>query len=488
MVEFSNEKLISGVQKMAKAVKKSLGPEGEYILISHPSIPGGFKVTKDGISISIACTSEDPIEDKAMKILRQASKSTANIAGDGTTTTIVLAEKLLTSALEKSKGLNKNELIRSLKERAEFVDNELKKMAKKATNSRLKKVAMVSSNNNAKIAKMVADLYKTSDRVIIEKTQEDHMFSTSIDGLKVDRGFSSRFFVTNHKSNEAELDNPLILITDTKIESLEMIESLLKYIIENNRALLIIGEVSHQVLSTLNLNVSNNVIKFAHITSPAMGYRGEQLMGDIAAMTGGIYYSEMAGSGLMNLSIDGLGKAKKVIVSKDKTIIVPKEFNKEYVDSLRNSDDKSEFLNERIDKISGKLNTIHVGAPTDVERNELYDQVEDVVLACRSAIEQGVLPGGGVAFKDLAKKLGDSVADQIIKEAILEPINIISDYDNYLEWADGVGYDSLKSDVVDMWKSGILDPAKVARESFKNALSVATILLNTNTVVYEGVE
>jgi chaperonin GroEL len=266
-----------------------------------------------------------------------------------------------------------------------------------------------------------------------------------------------------------------------------MIEGLLRHVVENNRALFIIGEITQEVLATFNLNVQKGNLKFAHIIPPSMGNQKELLMSDIAAMTYGTYYSEMAGNGIMNLDIDGLGTADKVIVGQSKTIIVPKKLNKEYIDELKAIKDKTAFDEERIDKISGKLNTIHIGASTSVEQNELYDQVEDVVLACKSALEQGVVAGGGVTYKDIAKEFTDgSISSQIIRHALLEPINTISDYEGAEDLADGIGYDAIVMDIVDMEKSGILDPAKVAREAFKNAMSVATILINTNTVVYES--
>lgn len=489
MVEFSNEKILKGVNTIAKAVKKTLSANGEYVLISHPSIPGSFKLTKDGVNVAMSCTSSDVVENLAMKIIKQAAIKSSQNAGDGTTTSIVLAASLLDKALELSHGLNKNVLIRELKEKAELVDKMIIKKSRKISHSKLKKVAYVSSNNNKKISDLVSDLYKTSDRVVFEKSNDGQLTTSSIDGISIDRGYSSKFFVNNFKTNECVLDNPLILITDTKIDSLQMIEGLIRYVVENNRALLIIGEITQEVLATFNLNVQKGNLKFAHIMQPSMGYQKELLMSDIAAMTYGTYYSEMAGSGVVNLDIDGLGTAEKVIVGKSKTIIVPKKLNKEYIDELKSIKDKTAFDEERIDKISGKLNTIKVGAPTSAEQDELYDQVEDVVLACKSAIEQGVVVGGGVTYKDIAKHFtDDSVSSQIIRYALLEPIRIISGIEEASDWADGIGYDAISLDICDLGKSGILDPAKVARESFKNALSVATILLNTNTVVYEGVE
>ena len=488
MIEFNNRRLLRGIHKMSQAVKKTLGANGEFVFLNHPAIPGGFKVSKDGVSVAMACSSDDHVEELGMKTLRQAAMKTSEVAGDGTSTTIVLADAIISKSLDLvEEDTNKNVLIRELKEKAEKVDRLLKKKSKRITHGRLKKVAYVSSNNNRKIANLVSDLYKTSDRVIFQKSNGGELTTSSIDGLSIDRGYSSKFFVNDYKANECVLENPLILITDTKIDNLQMIEGLLRHVVENNRALLIIGEITQEVLATFNLNVQKGNLKFAHIIPPAMGHSRELLMSDIAAMTYGTYYSEMAGNGIMNLDIDGLGTADKVIVGQAKTIIVPKKLNKEYIDELKAIKDKTAFDEERIDKISGKLNTIHVGASTSVEQNELYDQVEDVVLACKSALEQGVVTGGGVTYKDIAREFTDgSISSQIIRHALLEPINTISDYEGAEDLADGIGYDAIAMDIVDLEKSGILDPAKVAREAFKNAISVATILINTNTVVYES--
>ena len=279
------------------------------------------------------------------------------------------------------------------------------------------------------------------------------------------------------------MENAVILFTDSEINKIQTIEHVIKHVIENDKPLLIVGELSFEVLGTLNLNVQQGRIKVANIIPPRSNYQKEVMMTDLAKMTGGVFYSESAGDNLLNVTADGLGEASKIIIGKDKTIIVPKSDNKEYLDSVKSSsDDNAKFLEDRINAISGNMNTVFVGAATDAEKNELYDIYEDVILACKSAIEQGVIPGAGVSFKDAVKELGDSKAEKIVKDSLLTPYKIFST-GKPVDWTVGLGYNVRTKELCDVAKDGILDPLKVGREVLKNAVSVATTIINTNTVV-----
>lgn len=483
-VVFSNEKLISGVKTIAKAVKATLGPEGELVLVTGPNLINGRRFTKDGVTVAKNVSSEDKVEDLAIKTVLEASLKTAEEAGDGTSNTVVLTEALIDNALANiNESDNKNDIIRGIRDVAKVIDARLVKMAKKATGKRLENVAFISSNGNKEVSKTVADLYKTSDRVILETSKTGETYTNSVSGLVVDRGFTSKYFVNNLKTNECVMENAVILFTDSEINKIQTIEHVIKHVIENDKPLLIVGELSFEVLGTLNLNVQQGRIKVANIIPPRSNYQKEVMMTDLAKMTGGVFYSESAGDNLLNVTADGLGEASKIIIGKDKTIIVPKSDNKEYLESVKSSsDDNAKFLEDRINAISGNMNTVFVGAATDAEKNELYDIYEDVILACKSAIEQGVIPGAGVSFKDAVKELGDSKAEKIVKDSLLTPYKIFST-GKPVDWTVGLGYNVRTKELCDVAKDGILDPLKVGREVLKNAVSVATTIINTNTVV-----
>jgi chaperonin GroEL len=359
-------------------------------------------------------------------------------------------------------------------------------MSKKISNKRLEQVAFISSNGNKEISKTISDLYKTSDRVILETSKTGDTYTDSLSGLVIDRGFTSKHFVNNLKTNECIMENAVILFTDSEINKIDTIAHVIEYVIKEDLPLLIVGELSFEVLGTLNLNVQNGKIKVAHIIPPRSNYQKEVMMTDLANMTGGIFYSESAGDNLLNATAEGLGRAKKIVVGKEKTIIVPTESNDSYLAQVKEvTDEATDFLDDRINAISGKMNTLFVGAPTDSERMELYDIYEDVILACKSAIEQGVLPGAGVAFKDAVYdiKLRFTKGEDILLEALLEPYIIFSKGIAPEPYTPGMGYDARTGTLCDVSKVGILDPTKVSREALRNAVSVACSIINTNTVV-----
>lgn len=486
-VIFDKKDLLKGVETLRNAVERTLGPKGEYVLLKSPVYIGGKAYTKDGVSVAKAIILENKIQDLGVQTVREAALKTAEEAGDGTSNTVIVASSLIEAAdtfiLE---GENKNDIIREMNLFAKDVEKYLLKNSKKCNNLMLRKVAEIAGNGDKSTAKIVSELYENTDQIILDRSRTSDTYSEVLEGLVVNRGFSSQFFVNNQKTQECVLKDALILFTDTEIDNTQAIEHLLKYVVENDKPLLIVGNMTAPVLATMNLNVQKGIIKFAHIIPPSMGYQKELLMKDLAAMSGGIFYSEMSGDNLRDITIEGLGKAEKIVVGKDKTIIIPKEKNTAYLNEVKSSS-PSDFLKERVSKISGNLSTIYVGAKTESESNELYDRVEDVILSCKSAIEQGVLPGGGVSLKDAFYNSNIKVSDttkRIMKDGLLAPIQTLSGYAE-TELPKGIGYDVRTGTECNVAKFGIYDPTKVTISVLQNAMSVATTIINTNTIVIQ---
>jgi len=487
MVVFDKKDLLEGVETLRNAVEVTLGPKGEYVLLQSPLYVGGKAYTKDGVSVAKAVILDNKIQDLGIQTVREAALKTAEESGDGTSNTIIVASSLVEAADDFiDESHNKNEVIRDMNAIAKEVEKYLLKKSKKCNNLTLRKVAEIAGNGDKSTAKMVADLYKNTEQIILERGKKSSTYSEVIDGLVIDRGFTSKFFVNNQKRQECVLEDALILFTDTEIDNTQSIEHVLKYVVKEDIPLLIVGNLTAPALATMNLNVQKGNIKFANIIPPSMGYQKELLMTDLAAMSGGIFYSEMSGDNLRDVTLEGLGKASKVVVGKDKTIIIPKEENTSYLNEIKGSE-QTDFLKERISKISGNLSTIYVGAKTESETNELYDRIEDVILSCKSAIEQGVLPGGGVALKDAFLNCdieASDVAYKIMRQGLFTPIQTLSGY-KPVNTERGIGYDARTGEECDVAKKGIYDPTKVTISVLQNSMSVATTIINTKTIVLQ---
>jgi len=505
--------LRKGMNILADAVCSTLGPEGRPAFIESDTAVGGVIITKDGVSVAKSISLENPIENMAVQIMKQAADRTAIVAGDGTTTSICLTRAILEEAYEQmGEDNNKSEVIRGIVEVSKMIDKNLTTASKKITNKRLLDVATISANNDKVTGKLIADAYSKASLVTVENSMTTSSYYEVIEGIKINRGFSSKFFVTDHKKNEAVLDNAMVLITDQEINTLESIEPVLAFCVQNNKPLFIVGELAPAVLNTLNMNVMQKRIKFGNCIPPAMGYRKEELLTDLAIALGAKYYSERTGDILTSISVDGLGFAKKVIIGQENTIIIKSEEEQvveleDHINQLKDSiklqsnPSAIDFLNERIANISGGIAVIHVGAETDIEQKELYDRVEDAVLAVRASLEEGILPGGGIglinACSDLGQDRGNdyNTAIDIIVAALEYPFRQILENAGISDEMEtsivatialsdkGTGYNVKTQEIGDMIKMGIIDPAKVTKSALKNAVSVATTILSTSTII-----
>jgi chaperonin GroEL len=498
------DKLFKGIEKIAKAVKSTLGPSGQTVLIESPQHTHGITVTKDGVTVAKSVSLLDPTEHLAVRIMKEAAERTASNAGDGTTTAIVLTEALVEAGTEYIKE-NKTQVLRDLVEDTNLIVSNLKAKAKKVSTKVLKDVATISANNDEVLGSIIAEVYKKVGKhgiVAVDKSETSETYYDYTNGLKVDRGYLSPLFVNNQKKDECILEDCHILVSDAPIENILNIEAVLKPIIQENKKLLIIAPTSTNVVNTLAANVMKNSLKICVVPPPNFGYKQHELMQDIAVSVGATYFSEKTGDDLSLMTVNDLGHCSKVIVGRDSSVIIKNTEDSEEIknrinelqDAHKNANKKEdkEFILSRIASLKGGVGVIFVGGNTDLEQKELYDRVDDAVCAVRSALEEGIIPGGGLALLRESMELDDStVSKQILKQALQSPLKQIwknagKDYEGYefkITDPANAGYDVKNDKYGDMYEMGIIDPLKVTRSALQNAVSVAITLLSTNAII-----
>lgn len=506
-------KLIKGVTKMAKAVKSTLGPNGNTVLIESTQHTHGLTVTKDGVTVARSIELLDPVENLAVRMMKEAADRTATSAGDGTTTAIVLTEALVLAGSELMEpGMNRTEVLRSLVEQSEKVVENLKKRSKKLSKSMLLDVATISSNNDKEIGKLISDVYKSVGKnglITVERSQSGDTYTETTMGIKFDRGYTSPLFINDQKKDECVFEDVMVLVADMEISNVLQIENILKPIITDGKKLLIIAPCNVNVVNTFAANVMKGNLKICVVAPPNFGYKQHELMQDIAVSVGATYFSEKTGDDLSLIKYSDLGHAKKIISSADKTIIIKSDVKSSqatidervaqlwgaHATAVRKNE--KDFILERIASLIGGIGVIHVGGNTDLEQKELYDRVDDAVCAVRSALEEGILPGAGMSLAymvDGSLPEGASkeheVAQKILSLALLAPMNQIIEnaglcvnnlYHGKEEFGEGVNIKT--GEKGDLIKMGVIDPLKVTRSALQNAISVAVTILSTNAVV-----
>ena len=515
------DKLIQGITKISKAVKSTLGPRGKTVLIESPEHIGGMTITKDGVTVANSIFLEDPVENLAVQMLKDAARRTANSAGDGTTTAIVLTEAIIKAG---ERGLTEKnniaEVVKGINKFSKIILKDLKKNSRRITKARLLDVATISANNDKTIGKIIADAYNKVGKngiVTVERSQNHETYATVTNGIKIDRGYTSNLFITNQKNDESVLEDTLVLVCDQEISNILQIENVLKPIIQQNKKLLIIGPCSVNVVNTLAANVVRNGLKLCNIMPPQFGYKQHELMQDIALSVGAKYFSEKTGDDLSLLSMEDLGHADKIISGKSQTVIIKNNQMTEEIENrildLKEQQENTEivsdreFINERIASLSGSIGAIYVGGNSDIEQKEKYDRVEDAVCAVRSALEEGIVKGGGLALFYAREELDwiskktvnddESTAIDILMESLCAPLRQIlqnaglniDDYYNVSTTSDSWllqkldEYNVKTEERGDFFKMGVIDPLKVTKTAFENAVSVATTILTTNAII-----
>lgn len=507
-------KLINGVIKMSKAVKSTLGPNGNTVLIESPQHTHGITVTKDGVTVARSIDLIDPSENLAVRMMKEAADRTATSAGDGTTTAIVLTEGLVLGGLEHIKDeMNRNEVLRHMVDISNKVVDKLRKKSKKVSMSMLIDVASISSNNDRSIGKIIAEVYKDIGKngvVTVEKSQTSETYAETTKGLKFDRGYLSSLFINDSKRDECVFEDLMVLVADIEIANLLQIENVLKPIISEGKKLLIISPCNTNVVNTLAANSMKGNLKVVAVAPPNFGYKQHELMQDIALSVGATYFSEKTGDDLSHINYGDLGHASKVIVSKNKTVLIRSDAKSDQTlidnkveqlwDAHKEATKKADkdFLLERIASLTGGIGVIFAGGQTDLEQKELYDRIDDAVCAVRSALEEGILAGAGKALLDESAELftyesnspEHSAALLIVANALMAPFQQIlanaglKPSDIYKEGTPvGHGYNLKTRTMGDLIEMGVIDPLKVTRSALQNAVSVAVTILSTNAII-----
>ncbi|MBQ5392977.1 MAG: chaperonin GroEL [Bacteroidaceae bacterium] len=509
-----------GVDSLANAVKVTLGPKGRNVIIEKKF--GAPHITKDGVSVAKEIELADPFQNAGAQLVKSVASKTGDDAGDGTTTATVLAQAIVREGLKNvAAGANPMDLKRGIDKAVSAVVAEIKNMAEQVGDDyqKIEQVATVSANNDPEIGQLLADAMQkvSKDGVItIEEAKGRDTTIGVVEGMQFDRGYLSPYFVTNTEKMECDMENPYILIYDKKISNLKDFLPILEPAVQTGRPLLVIAEdVESEALTTLVVNRLRGQLKICAVKAPGFGDRRKAMLQDIAILTGGLVISEETGLKLEQATIEMLGTADKVTVSKDNTTIVnghgDKQLISERVSQIKSeisnstSDYDKEKLQERLAKLAGGVAVLYVGAPSEVEMKEKKDRVDDALCATRAAIEEGIIPGGGVAYIRAQKALdtltGANTDEQtgirIVRRAIEEPLRQIvenaglegSVVVNEVRNGEGdYGYNAREDKYENMKASGIIDPAKVTRVALENAASIAGMFLTTECVICESKE
>jgi chaperonin GroEL len=515
----AREKLKLGVDTLADAVKVTLGPKGRNVILDKKF--GAPTVTKDGVSVAKDIELKDPIENMGAQLVKEVASKTADSAGDGTTTATVLAQAIFTTGIKSvTAGANPMDLKRGIDKAVTAVVKNLKSQSKSiSNNSEISQVATISANNDQEIGDMIANAMDKvgKDGVItVEEAKGRETEVKTVEGMQFDRGYLSPYFVTNTDKMEAELDRPYVLIYDKKISSMKELLPVLEQTAQTGRPLLIIAEdVDGEALATLVVNKIRGALKVAAVKAPGFGDRRKAMLEDIAVLTGGQVISEERGYKLENATLEYLGVAEKIIVDKDNTTVVNGSGKKEDIVARVNqikvqienttSDYDKEKLQERLAKLSGGVAILYIGAATEVEMKEKKDRVDDALHATRAAVEEGIVPGGGVAFLRAIESLSEvkgynedeNIGVNIVKTALESPMRTIvanaggegSVVVNKVREGKGdFGYNARDDRYENFFAAGIIDPTKVTRLALENAASIAGLLLTTECVIADDPE
>jgi chaperonin GroEL len=512
--------LKEGVDKLADAVKVTLGPKGRHVVLEKKY--GAPQITKDGVTVAKDIELSDPYENMGAQMVKEVASKTGDIAGDGTTTATVLAQSIINVGLKNiTAGANPMDIKRGIDKAVEKVVEHLKSQAQVIGDDlkKIEQVARVSANDDEEIGKLIAEAMGKVHKEGVITVEESKGTATSVEvveGMQFDRGYISAYFVTNAEKMEADLENPYILIYDKKVSTMKDMLPVLEATAQTGRPLLIISEdVEGEALATLVVNRLRGSLKVCAVKAPGFGDRRKEMLEDIAILTGGTVISEEKGLKLESTTLDMLGTAEKVTINKENTTIVngagDKEMIKARVGQIRQqmttttSDYDKEKLQERLAKLAGGVAVLYIGAASEVEMKEKKDRVDDSLHATRAAIEEGIVPGGGVAYIRAIKALEGLKGDnddqttgiEIVKRAIEEPLRQIAMNagkegavvaQNVKAGKGDYGYNAQTDKYEKLYASGVIDPAKVARVALENAASVAGMFLTTEAVVVEEKE
>jgi chaperonin GroEL len=513
----ARDALKRGVDQLAGAVKVTLGPKGRNVIIDKKF--GAPSVTKDGVSVAKEIELEDPIENMGAQMVKEVASKTSDIAGDGTTTATVLAQSIVTAGLKNvTAGANPMDLKRGIDKAVEAVVASIGRLSQKVGNdfAKIKQVGTISANNDEVIGGFIAEAMEKVGKegvITVEEAKGTDTYVEVVEGMQFDRGYLSPYFVTNPDKMDAELESPFILIYDKKISNMKDLLPVLEKVAQSGAPLLIIAEdIEGEALATLVVNKIRGTLKIAAVKAPGFGDRRKAMLEDIAILTGGTVISEERGYKLDQADVNMLGRAEKVVIDKDNTTVVNGAGKASDIKArvaqintqiqTTTSDYDREKLQERLAKLAGGVAVIYVGAATEVEMKEKKDRVDDALHATRAAVEEGIIPGGGVAYirginalnKVEPHNADEGVGIDIVRRALEEPLRQISAnagvegsivVQRVMEGKKDFGYNAREDRFEELLKAGVIDPAKVARVALENAASIASLLLTTEATIVD---
>ena len=494
----AKDNVFAGITKLTQAVSSTLGASGKCVMLEDNS--GQPVITKDGVTVAEAITLLDPIENMGATLLKQAAKKTVSEAGDGTTTATVLAHAILEEAYKVITKENSRDIKQSITDATNKVIEYLNSIVTAVEDDMIDQVATISTNNDPVLGKIIADAFRSVDEtgvVMLEITDLPETVFETIDGVQYEKGLKNIHFVTNEDTKTSELNKPLVLIVESEVDNVRKIQNVLEHVIKKDRSLLIIADVDAQVLSALAMNKIKGNIKVNIIDAPAFGVNKKETLQDLALLTGATVINEDLGDDIDLIGPEHLGELTKSISSMHETILrigessdAVKDLIKELKEKLKTAKHPAIVVayEKRLARLSGKVAVVKVGANSEVELKEKRDRVEDAICATKAAIKEGIVPGGGIALLNAAQNiLVTSEGEKVLVDAIKAPFKIIlanAGIENYkIPTTEGEGLNVVTGNMVNMIKSGIIDPLLVTKSALKNAASVATTILSTDCVI-----
>nr|AQM32603.1 chaperonin GroEL [uncultured virus] len=494
----ARKQVFKGIEKLTKAVSSTLGASGKCVMLEDNT--GKPLITKDGVTVADSIILLDPVENMGATLLKEAARKTVQQAGDGTTTATVLAHAILEEAYGVADKTNFRELKDGIYSAVDKVVKYLEKIAMQVEGDMMDQIATISTNNDPELGRIIADAFRAVDNtgvVMMETSASGQTEMEVIEGVQYNKGLKNSHFITNKQKKAAELDNPLVLLVESPIESIRQIQSVLEFVITNKKSLLIIGDVEQGVLAALAMNKTKGNIKVNVIDAPTYGVNKQQMLSDLSMLTGATIINEDLGDNMDLIQPEHLGACLKSITTYEETILQVGDQSNEVLDVISELKQKlvveknpNEItkLEKRLAMLAAKIATVKVGANSDIELKEKTDRVEDAICATKAAIKEGIVPGGGIALLNASEYVKPkSIGEEVLLRAIKAPFNTIlrnagiNDYE--VPKTRGRGLDVVTGNMVNMIKSGIIDPLQVTKSALQNAASVATTILSTDCVI-----
>ena len=493
----ARKNVFKGITKLTTAVSSTLGASGKCVMLEDAT--GKPVITKDGVTVADSIVLRDPVENMGATLIKEAARKTVKEAGDGTTTATILAHAILEEAYKVSDKTNSRELKNGINKAVQEVVEYLESISVPVKGNMIDQIATISTNNDKELGEIIANAFRSVDNtgvVMMEVSASGKTEIEVVEGVQYDKGLTNSHFVTNKQNKTAELENPLVLLVESPIETIRQIQSVLEYVIKNNKPLLIIGDLEQGVLSALAMNKMKGNVKINVIEAPTYGINKKQTLDDLSLLTGATIVNEDLGDDMDLIQIEYLGTCLKSVTSHSDTIIQVKETSPEIEviiqgikDKLQEDNPSHEVikLEKRLAMLAAKIAIVKVGANSEIELKEKSDRVEDAICATKAAIKEGIVPGGGIALVNASARLNkNELGSKVLSEAILSPFKTILSnaglsYDTPTEVAKGI--DVVTGNMVNMIEAGIIDPLLVTKSALQNAASVATTILSTDCVI-----